>query len=215
VDLKLQTHNLAGSKLPCFTLRYVGPIPGSINDPAYCFGNDLPVLRIVNFPNKRPQFIRNHIGKFQGRYVAMDITSGVGPKPELIAHVDQLETLKSIDAAYFEPGPNAVLQVSPHSSIIMSEGIIEGMASHGQLHFISHAQPEYPAIAKSAGVHGDVELGAMVGTDGHIEQLYVIKGPWMLQQAALDAVWHWRFDPPFTDKGPATIVAVITVHFPR
>lgn len=99
--------------------------------------------------------------------------------------------------------------------MVMPEGVIEQMANYGRLHFISHPQPEYPAIAKAAHVYGDVELGAVIGTDGRIEQLYVIKGPSMLQQAALDAVWHWRFDPPFTDKGPATLFGVITVHFPQ
>jgi TonB family protein len=214
-DFEFRTRSVGGSELPCFTVNYSGPIPGSIKDPTYCLENNLPVLRIVNFYNEPHQFIRNHIGKFQDRYVSVDITAGVGDKPDLIAHLDQLETLKSVDSANFEPGPYAVLQVPPASAIVMREGILEAMTRYGKLHFASHPQPEYPALAKEAQIYGDVELGATIGTDGRVEQLYVIKGPAMLQEAALDAVWQWRFEPPFTDKGPAKILGVVTVNFPR
>jgi len=60
---------------------------------------------------------------------------------------------------------------------------------------IQKTTPSYPPIAKAARVSGTVVLQATISKGGTIENLHVISGPAMLQQAALDAAREWRFEP--------------------
>jgi hypothetical protein len=49
---------------------------------------------------------------------------------------------------------------------------------------LQKTQPIYPPIAKAARVQGTVVLQATISKTGTIENLHVISGPAMLQQAA-------------------------------
>jgi TonB family protein len=62
-------------------------------------------------------------------------------------------------------------------------------------HFIDHADPIYPPIAKAAHVQGTVEINVVISTGGKITEEHVLSGPAMLQQAALGAVHKWTFKP--------------------
>ena len=63
----------------------------------------------------------------------------------------------------------------------ISGGVAQGM-------LLQKTIPVYPPIAKAARVSGTVVLQATISKTGTIENLRVISGPAMLQQAALDAV---------------------------
>ena len=78
---------------------------------------------------------------------------------------------------------------------------------------ISRPEPQYPAAALAAHVRGTVEMRALIGTDGRIVALNVIRGPAELQQAALDAVWKWWFEPPLVNSGPAQILTEFAIRF--
>ena len=58
----------------------------------------------------------------------------------------------------------------------------------------------YPAIAKAARIQGTVVLQATISKSGTIENLRVISGPPMLQQAAMDAVRGWRYKPYLLER---------------
>ena len=73
--------------------------------------------------------------------------------------------------------------------------------------------PQYPAIAKAAGVGGTVILQAMISKDGTIENLRVVSGPAMLQQAALDAVKMWRYRPYLLNGVPLEVETTVNVVF--
>jgi hypothetical protein len=60
---------------------------------------------------------------------------------------------------------------------------------------LNKVEPVYPPIAKAARVQGTVVLEAVIGKDGLVESLQVISGPQLLQQAAIDAVKQWRYQP--------------------
>ena len=60
---------------------------------------------------------------------------------------------------------------------------------------IKSAQPSYPADARLGRIQGNVELRAIVGDDGRILELHIIKGHPMLAPAAYNAVRSWQFSP--------------------
>jgi protein TonB len=78
---------------------------------------------------------------------------------------------------------------------------------------LSKSAPAYPPIAKAARVSGTVVLQATISKSGAIENLHVISGPAMLQQAALDAVKTWRYRPYLLNNEPVEVETTVNVIF--
>jgi protein TonB len=73
--------------------------------------------------------------------------------------------------------------------------------------------PQYPAIAKAARIQGTVVLQATISKTGSIENLRVVSGPPMLQQAAMDAVRQWRYRPYLLNGDPVEVETTVNVVF--
>jgi TonB family protein len=56
-------------------------------------------------------------------------------------------------------------------------------------------QPQYPPDARLGHIQGSVELRVIVGEDGRVHALHIIKGHPMLAPAAYNAVRQWEFKP--------------------
>lgn len=59
----------------------------------------------------------------------------------------------------------------------------------------SAPEPEYPPIARDAGIEGKVIVEALVGRDGRVRKVVVKEGNTMLAESAAWAVKSWRFKP--------------------
>jgi protein TonB len=103
-------------------------------------------------------------------------------------------------------GNGPVVKAAPPKKINVSSGV---MASK----IINQVQPVYPPIARAARISGTVSLAATIGKDGTIQNLRVVSGPPMLQQAALDAVRRWRYKPTVLDGVPVDVETTISVVF--
>ena len=90
--------------------------------------------------------------------------------------------------------------------INISAGVAAGL-------LIEKTNPIYPPIAKAARVTGTVVLQATISKTGEVEDLRVVSGPAMLQQAALDAVKTWRYKPYLLNGQPVEIETVVNVIF--
>ena len=95
----------------------------------------------------------------------------------------------------------------PRPSIIPVGGRVQNAK------LIRQPQPIYPQIAKSARISGTVELSAIIGEDGHIQQLTVVSGHPLLRQAALDAVKQWVYQPTLLNEQPVKVSTTIDVIF--
>jgi TonB family protein len=71
----------------------------------------------------------------------------------------------------------------------------------------------YPALAQHMNVQGSVVLEAVIGTDGAIENIRVLRGPAILANAAQQAVREWRFKPIYQNGQAVESKADITVNF--
>jgi TonB family protein len=78
---------------------------------------------------------------------------------------------------------------------------------------ISRVEPVYPPLAKQAHVQGTVDLSAIIGKDGHVQDLKVVRGHPLLVQAALDAVNQWVYKPTLMNGEPVEIATDIQVNF--
>jgi TonB family protein len=171
---------------------------------------------------------------------AIQISGVLIPDNELLAklpplHVGDKITRRDL-SAFFE----AVRQVDEHLTVSLSRaegnnvtlriaapytdhpatsavqtfpGSIPVGARVQNMKLISHPDPVYPVIAKDARIQGTVELAALIGPDGHMQQLTVISGHPLLRQAALDAVKQWVYSPTLLNNNPTSVSTTIDVTF--
>ena len=78
---------------------------------------------------------------------------------------------------------------------------------------VSRVAPEYPNIAVNANVQGVVILEAVVGRDGRVEEVKVLRSIALLDAAAIAAVRQWRYSPLLLNGNPERFVLTVTVSF--
>jgi periplasmic protein TonB len=73
--------------------------------------------------------------------------------------------------------------------------------------------PVYPRIAQTAQVQGIVILEAIIGTDGRVDGVRVLRSVPLLDEAAIAAVKQWRYTPTLLNNVPVPVLMTITVKF--
>lgn len=74
--------------------------------------------------------------------------------------------------------------------------------------------PVYTEIARRARVQGLVVIQAVIDRDGNVVSAEVLRGlPMGLDQAALDAVRQWRYEPATLRGRPVAVTFTLTVRF--
>ena len=78
---------------------------------------------------------------------------------------------------------------------------------------ISNVAPVYPEVAKVARVEGVVLIEAVIATDGSVREARMVRSIPLLDQAALDAVRQWRYQPVLLNGVPVEVSMTIAVNF--
>lgn len=73
--------------------------------------------------------------------------------------------------------------------------------------------PGYPPLARAAHVEGVVILEAVIGENGEVRDVRVLRSIPLLDGAAVDAVRQWRFTPTLLNGQAVPVVMTITVAF--
>jgi protein TonB len=73
--------------------------------------------------------------------------------------------------------------------------------------------PVYPVLAAQARIQGTVRLSAVIGKDGHVDNLKVISGHPLLITSALNAVRQWVYQPTYLNGQPVQVQTEIDVDF--
>ena len=100
----------------------------------------------------------------------------------------------------------SVVHLDDKGPVHISSGVMVGL-------LIQKAVPAYPPIPLAARIQGTVVLQATISKIGTIENLRVVGGPAMLQQAALDAVKTWRYRPYLLNGQPVEVETTVNVVF--
>jgi TonB family protein len=74
-------------------------------------------------------------------------------------------------------------------------------------------RPVYPADARAAGIKGVVILEARIDAEGNVETARAIKSIPELDQAAIDAVKQWKFEPTLMNGVPMPVIMTVTINF--
>lgn len=81
------------------------------------------------------------------------------------------------------------------------------------LKILSQIDPVFPDKARDAGISGSVGLKVRVGEKGLVEDIKVMDSIPLLDQAAVDAVKQWKFEPKIINNKAVRVVFSITVPF--
>jgi len=89
----------------------------------------------------------------------------------------------------------------------VSQGVTAGLLIH-------KVTPSYPQTARATHISGTVVMAALIGKEGKIENLYVLKPVGAgLDEAAYEAVKQWRYRPYLFQGQPVQVDTQITVNF--
>ena len=74
--------------------------------------------------------------------------------------------------------------------------------------------PRYSEAARRARIQGPVVLALILGEDGRVASLEVVRGlPFGLSDAAAEAVARWRYEPATLGGRPVKVRMTVTVNF--
>ncbi len=78
---------------------------------------------------------------------------------------------------------------------------------------VTHPDPIYPAFAREAQISGKVVLHVLVGKDGRVHDVKVIRSVTGLNEAAMDAIKKWVFKPALSNNKPVAVWVEVPMDF--
>lgn len=118
----------------------------------------------------------------------------------------------------YEPGGDDIAEPEPVVSNDGSRPRMAGFDGVGtpQLVRESRVEPTYPTKAEEAGIEGSVILDAVITKDGEVAELSVLRcrpEGQGFEEAALEAVKQWRYEPASYRGEPTDVTFTIYVEF--
>lgn len=118
---------------------------------------------------------------------------GTAPAPKVVVASDD------------EPPPPKPTP-EPKKNVTISGGVLNGKA-------ISRPTPPYPPIARAARASGTVVVQVTVDESGKVVSAHAVSGNPLLQQAAVQTAYSWRFSPTLLSGQPVKVTGQITFNF--
>ena len=179
--------------------------------PTYCFGKSTAVLRTMS-SLERVQTQFSHVREWQGRFLPRDVMIGEGDHKLLAARVDVVELIDASEPALTPPQSAMRTEVFVSSDVSLQDAEVQTDVARAMLK--KRIEPEYPADAKRAGLHGTVVLEAMIGTDWRIHDLRVLSAPAAeLAASSFAAVSQWEYRPYVMGGRAVPVQTTVTVTF--
>jgi len=78
-------------------------------------------------------------------------------------------------------------------ALLVVLGTCTAIAQTRQVTVLKYDVPQYPVLARTARVEGDVALNFLVGMDGTVTSVRVVSGPALLRAVSLQTIKQWKF----------------------
>ena len=207
----LRRHSFGTAALDCIMLDQplksaprTEPYPPLGLFPTYCFDPGKPGLRLsVQYGTQVT--LRNKGGLFQNKEVALDLVLNELNVPSARVQMTALTTSSDVETHLVADGdlaPQANESAVPVASDVQAVSILRKVT------------PRYPESAKQNHIAGTVVLHAIIGRDGHVQQLRIVSAPSSdLAIASIAAVRQWTYKPYLLNGEPTEVDTTITVNF--
>jgi TonB family protein len=144
-------------------------------------------------------------GAPSGGQVKLGLTPGPGAVSPMINIV--------LDPISAMPSEGATAIAPPEVVVSQGEVVEKRRAAAPELKLERRVEPEYPPLAKAAGIEGRVVLDVTVDADGTVSDIKVVGGHPLLVKAALDAVRQWKYAA--SAQLPATTTVTLQFRLPE
>jgi len=164
--------------------------------PTYCFGPGTTFLR-MSYDFGSQTVIRNSMGVFQKREVAMDATVLDNGQKRATAHLNTLESNSTLTPPPVDPA--SIEKEEPATPV--SGSVMAGHKTGG---------------TNPVGQHrsGSIVMNGTITRDGHVRSLTLVKvSNSDLAAAALAAVRTWTYAPWLLNGKPVEVDTQITINF--
>jgi TonB family protein len=95
----------------------------------------------------------------------------------------------------------------------LEKGAVRATGEINPPRLVKKVEPIYPEEARKAGIEGIVILETMTDEKGNIARVKVLKSIPELDQAAMDALKQWKYEPTIIDGKATPIVFTVTIRF--
>ena len=154
--------------------------------------------------------------------VARDLKM-VAPTPDSRAgrlvdgSVPEIEVASAARPAIGTPGGDLIPTVSHMDSPPAPPAGVARPSSSGKIvvspKLISSSRPVYPSQARQSNIEGDVLIAAEIDATGRVISAKATAGSVFLRQAAIDAVWNWKYEPATIDGKPTSSQVSLRIQF--
>ena len=174
---------------------------------------ELPIAKTENFPGTQARELADRV--HTSRQPARKPTAEEKiPKEKLLApHFAANRAAASIGR---DQAPD-VNGADSNGSASAIQGVLSAFLPRGgrvkEPRLISSSAPRYPATARQAGIEGPVTIDAVIDTTGKLTSMTIVSGSPLLQQAALESLRTWKYEPGYLDEKPVSVKTSITVNF--
>ena len=140
-------------------------------------------------------------------------TEPIGTKvfPRFLSYVEEGSTVVEIQITEFK-----TMEQLPSANFVPPQGSLSrpGCLNPTSSRLVHRATPQYPELDRQRHTQGKVSLYALITKDGSPQNLRTISGvsP-SLNQATIDAVKQWRYEPATCNGAAVDSETVITVDY--
>jgi len=86
-------------------------------------------------------------------------------------------------------------------------------AKQVQARRLSGRDPEYPRIARTAGLNGEVMVKLTISADGKVSEAKIMRGHEVFHEVVLEAMQQWQFKPHLIGGRPVPTFTVYKIRF--
>jgi protein TonB len=172
----------------------------------------IPIAKAENFPGTQTRALADNIRVSRPSEKSRNSEKKI-PKEKLVAPYSSANRLASVgrEVPPDPSGANANTGASPLQGVLPTLQPLGGQTKAPEL-LVSSA-PIYPTMARQAHVEGQVTIEAVIDTNGKLTNKTVVSGPPLLQQAAIDSLRTWKYQPGYLNEKPVATKTSITVNF--
>ena len=100
-----------------------------------------------------------------------------------------------------------------HETAPVEEEVLEFWRVERQPVLVRRTMPDYPEMAKRAGLEGVVFVAFTVGADGSVRDVRVVRGPEIFRRAAVEAVSQFAFEPAVQNDRSVAVKMTMPIRF--
>lgn len=127
------------------------------------------------------------------------IVTEIVPSADASADETMPATVPDLEAPYVAPTPQSR---SPFSPVFDTRPVV-----------IRQVKPVYPELARQAELEGDVRLKLGIDELGQVKEALVVESVPGLEEAALEAIYQWEFEPGKQRDVPVPVWIVVPIRF--